>query len=317
MRRRDGADALLRTMSRLCVLLAAVCFLVYGLTAIRTADARSGGVLLAAAERENVPDAADVERMREEEAQCEEPLGFTAWSQREETVMALDGCRRTQTDVIRICGSSEYLIPYGKILQEGDEEGCLIGRKTAETLFKSHNVTGLSVSCGGREYVVRGVLSAPEELLVIAGEETEAYDHITLDIRGGNERTAAEKFLARHGLSMQCMNRAGFRKTFSLTELLPGSWSDFAGWKQNFAAWREGVRQQEKIVPSVFELEAEEKKNMAVGAFATGALLFIYSSLGLGFRFFKIWPIYNMIKGIIIWSRTQRNASVREERTGM
>lgn len=282
------ADALLRTMSRLCVLLAAVCFLVYGLTAIRTADARSGGVLLAAAERENVPDAAGVERMREEEAQCEEPLGFTAWSQREETVMALDGCRRVQTDVIRICGSSEYLIPYGKILQEGDEEGCLIGRKTAETLFKSHNVTGLSVSCGGREYVVRGVLSAPEELLVIAGEETEAYDHITLDIRGGNERTAAEKFLARHGLSMQCMNRAGFRKTFSLTELLPGSWSDFAGWKQNFAAWREGVRQQEKIVPSVFELEAEEKKNMAVGAFATGALLFIYSSLGLGFRFFKI-----------------------------
>lgn len=288
MRRRDGADALLRTMSRLCVLLAAVCFLVYGLTAIRTADARSGGVLLAAAERENVPDAAGVERMREEEAQCEEPLGFTAWSQREETVMALDGCRRTQAAVVRICGSSEYLIPYGKILQEGDEEGCLIGRKAAETLFKSNNVTGLSVSCGGREYVVRGVLSAPEELLVIAGEETEAYDHITLDIRGGNERTAAEKFLARHGLSMQCMNRAGFRKTFSLTELLPGSWSDFAGWKQNFAAWREGVRQQEKIVPSVFELEAEEKKNMAVGAFATGALLFIYSSLGLGFRFFKI-----------------------------
>lgn len=288
MRRRDGADALLRTMSRLCVLLAAVCFLVYGLTAIRTADARSGGVLLAAAERENVPDAAGVERMREEEAQCEEPLGFTAWSQREETVMALDGCRRTQAAVVRICGSSEYLIPYGKILQEGDEEGCLIGRKTAETLFKSHNVTGLSVSCGGREYVVRGVLSASEELLVIAGEETEAYDHITLDIRGGNERTAAEKFLARHGLSMQCMNWAGFRKTFSLTELLPGSWSDFAGWKQNFAAWREGVRQQEKIVPSVFELEAEEKKNMAVGAFATGALLFIYSSLGLGFRFFKI-----------------------------
>lgn len=288
MRRRDGADALLRTMSRLCVLLAAVCFLVYGLTAIRTADARSGGVLLAAAERENVPDAAGVERMREEEAQCEEPLGFTAWSQREETVMALDGCRRTQAAVVRICGSSEYLIPYGKILQEGDEEGCLIGRKTAETLFKSHNVTGLSVSCGGREYVVRGVLSASEELLVIAGEETEAYDHITLDIRGGNERTAAEKFLARHGLSMQCMNWAGFRKTFSLTELLPGSWSDFAGWKQNFAAWREGVRQQEKIVPSVFELEAEEKKNMAVGALALGALLFVYSSLGLGFRFFKI-----------------------------
>lgn len=288
MMRRDVADALLGAMSRLCVLLAAVCFLVYGLTAIRTADARSGGVLLAAAERENVPDAAGVERMREEEAQCEEPLGFTAWSQREETVMALDGCRRVQTDVIRICGSSEYLIPYGKILQEGDEEGCLIGRKTAETLFKSHNVTGLSVSCGGREYVVRGVLSAPEELFVIAGEETEAYDHITLDIRGGNERTAAEKFLARHGLSMQCVNRAGFRKTFSLTELLPESWSDFAGWKQNFAAWREGVRQQEKIVPSVFELEAEEKKNMAVGALATGALLFIYSSLGLGFRFFKI-----------------------------
>lgn len=288
MRRRDGADALLRTMSRLCVLLAAVCFLVYGLTAIRTADARSGGVLLAAAERENVPDAAGVERMREEEAQCEEPLGFTAWSQREETVMALDGCRRVQTDVIRICGSSEYLIPYGKILQEGDEEGCLIGRKIAETLFKSHNVTGLSVSCGGREYVVRGVLSAPEELLVIAGEETEAYDHITLEVRGGNERTAAEKFLARHGLSMQCMNRAGFRKTFSLTELLPGSWSDFAGWKQNFAAWRENVRQQEKIVPSVFELEAEEQRNTAVTALALGALLFAYSSLGLGFRFFKI-----------------------------
>lgn len=288
MRRRDGADALLRTMSRLCVLLAAVCFLVYGLTAIRTADARSGGVLLAAAERENVPDAADVERMREEEAQCEEPIGFTAWSQREETVMALDGCRRVQTDVIRICGSSEYLIPYGKILQEGDEEGCLIGRKIAETLFKSHNVTGLSVSCGGREYVVRGVLSAPEELLVIAGEETEAYDHITLEVRGGNERTAAEKFLARHGLSMQCMNRAGFRKTFSLTELLPGSWSDFAGWKQNFAAWRENVRQQEKIVPSVFELEAEEQRNTAVTALALGALLFVYSSLGLGFRFFKI-----------------------------
>lgn len=277
----------LRMMAlRACLLLASAWLGICGLAGLRTVQARSGGILLAAAEETDALCGSTAEAMRQQEEESGEGIGFTAWSQRKERVMAYDGCREIETNVVTICGSSEYLIPYGRILQEWDREGCLIGGKTAETLFGSRDVSGLTVSCAGRDYVVRGVLSSPEELLVIAGtDDSTVYDHITLERQEGSGRLAAEKFLVRHGLSMQRVNRAGFENTFSLSELWPGSWADFAGVKQNFTEWRESVRSQEKIAESVFETAAREQETEAAFLLAAGILLFAAAALtGTGKR---------------------------------
>lgn len=263
-----------RYLIEMCIFLAAVWLGVLGLTGIRTVNARSGGILLAATDESDRPGADQIRSVREQEAGQEEPVGFTAWNETEETVTSLDGCRRAQTTVVRLCGSSEYLIPYGKILQDWDYEGCLIGEETAEALFGSRKAAGLTVSCDGREYVVRGVLTSPAKLLVIVDDTgNTSYDYIALGYRGSNGKGMAEGFLSRYGLSMQLVERTGFTRTFAVTELLPGKWSDFDGWKRNFAAWRETEKAQENIAPSVFVTEAEGKRNVAAGELAAGLLL--------------------------------------------
>lgn len=276
MRRRKrfaGAGAYL-----LCIgfILAAVWLCILGLVGMRTVKLRSGGIWLAAADGTGSLGADKIQSMREEEAGREEPIDFTAWSEAQETVMALDGCRRAQTTVVRLCGSSEQLIPYGKILQDWDYEGCLIGEETAEALFGSRKAAGLTVSCGGREYVVRGVLASPAKLLVIVDDTgNTSCDYITLAYDGKNAGSAAEGFLSRYGLSMQLMERAGFTGTFTAAELLPGKWSDFDGWKRNVAAWREAEKAKESIAPSVFVTEAEGKRSAAAGELAAGLLLLV------------------------------------------
>lgn len=264
-----------RYLIEMCIFLAAAWLGVLGLIGIRIVNARSGGILLAATEESDRPGAEQIRSVREQEAKEEESIDFTAWNETEETVMSLDGCRRVQMTVVRLLGSSEYLIPYGATLQDWDSEGCLIGEETAEALFGSRKAEGLTVSCGGREYVVRGVVASPAKLLMIVDNTGEfACDYIALGYRGANRRGVAEAFLLRHGLSMRLAEQTGFRRTFAVTELLPGKWSDFDGWKRNFTAWREGKIAQKSIAPSVFVTEAQGKRNAAAGELAAGVLLF-------------------------------------------
>lgn len=110
--------------------------------------------------------------MLETELEQEEPVGFTAWEEEsDQRITDGEGLRSASASLLRIFGTSEYLLPYGKILQASDKEGCLIGEKTAQKLFGSGKAEGLMVLCGGRELVIRGVIKEPEEILVF--QETE------------------------------------------------------------------------------------------------------------------------------------------------
>lgn len=231
-----------------------------GLMRYRMEEKRSGG-LLYAVEDGMLLTPASVEWMREQEKRQEQPAEFTAWVQTgRERVAALDGERIVDIPVIEISGSSEHLIPYGKILQRSDEKGCILGEKTAERLFGSHEVEGLFVNYKGKEYVVRDVAAEPDEFLMIQAVSADTvFDRIVFardDVHSAGATDAkrrAEQFMARYGLFMQPVERAGFARAFSIRELLPGKWSDFSGWKQNISDYREVKRQMEAIPKSVFE----------------------------------------------------------------
>lgn len=165
------------------------------------------------------------------------PMDFTVWGEKTgEAVSTLEGLKQTTVSVLSIYGSSELLLPYGKILQKEDLEGCLLGEKTAEKLFGSHKVEGESVQYQGKEFQIRGVLSEPEEILVIqksaAGDGT--LNRITVKAQKGRRVSeTVSAFKSKYGLSGEVL-RFDFYQNFNwLVELIPGKWSDFDGWTQN------------------------------------------------------------------------------------
>lgn len=183
---------------------------------------------------------AQVKNIREKEQEKENPIGFTAW--REEPgawVTDEDGFRSTDTTVLRLCGTSEYLIPHGKILGEEDTEGCLLGERTAEQLFGSRRAEGLKILWCGRTLLVRGVLREPEEVLVVQETgETTVFDWITLE-KSGNTKERARKFKDSYGLGEMILTHTGEGWAKQVLGLVPGKWSDFSGWQANTEKRRE------------------------------------------------------------------------------
>lgn len=208
-----------------------------------------------------------VETMRTGEMAPEQeaPPDFTAWEEkRGETVTTTDKLKSAfDVSVISIRGSSENLIPYGKILWEDDKEGCLIGEKTAEALFGSHDVEGLIVCWEDRRFVIRGVLKEPGNMVLFQETEDDAsFSRINFRCpeNSKSHRTAAEKFKNRYGLSMvrtTSVRSAGVMGRLpsfeELLELVPGQWSDFDGWKRNLEAWKKECVKREGIPRSVFD----------------------------------------------------------------
>lgn len=189
----------------------------------------------------------NVTNVRNMEAGMEQPLDFTAWEEQGGRRICTKDQLKTACDVtvISICGSSENLIPYGKNLRKEDKEGCLIGEKTAEVLFGSHAVEGLTVCYENTEFFIRGVLKEPEHVLIVQNkEETTSFSHINFRCPKNkkNHRSMAENFMSRHGIDMVFTAGMGNTKRRwkipsmeELAELIPGKWSDFAGWKRNIS----------------------------------------------------------------------------------
>lgn len=185
----------------------------------------------------------EVEQIRKNENSTENPVKLTAWNQkRGQTVTATRTDRAAfSVPVISINGSSENLIPYGKILHEEDKEGCLIGAETAEQLFGSREVEGLSVCYDGQEFFVRGVLKTPEHFLMFqeTAEDASFYGICIRRTDGTkSHRMETENFRNRYGLPMICKKSRNRLPTMEeIGEMIPGKWSDFEAWKENFAEW--------------------------------------------------------------------------------
>lgn len=183
---------------------------------------------------------------------------FAVWGELSgETVSDPDMGRRTQTDVIVFYGSPEAALPTGAALSKGDTSGCLIGEQTAWELFGSSGVVGEEICIGGGTRTIRGVIGMPGSCVLVFGtgetaadgEEWERlrFDRVTACI---NQEADKEQFALQQGLNASLL-RLDYLLDFDwLAELVPGKWSDFSGWKEN---WKD--KQQD------FELIMQVHKN--------------------------------------------------------
>lgn len=178
---------------------------------------------------------AKILEIRKAELKSEYPADVTAWRElKNEPVFNAGGFHSTVTNAILINGSSELLVPYGKVLHEADREGCLIGEKTAERLFGNRNAEGLTLRYRDRELTVRGVVKEPADLLMLEAGEEETFNRITVLRQDGQSvKPQGEQLINTYGVSARLL-RWDFFSWEWLSEMIPGKWSDFAGWRKSF-----------------------------------------------------------------------------------
>lgn len=184
------------------------------------------------------------------------PAAFTVWEETAaERITAINGLRSTTVSAVAIRGSSEYLVPYGRFLHEEDTEGCLLGTDAAIQLFGSRNAEGLTVCLGERELTVRGMLHEYKDVLIYQEpDETALFSRINLwcedDSRAPD--AAAERFVSGNGLNMIRVSGGTESLWDELAGLVPGKWSDFAGWRVNIENWMQERKERRRIPPDSF-----------------------------------------------------------------
>ncbi|MCI8991314.1 MAG: ABC transporter permease [Eubacterium sp.] len=208
---------------------------------------------------------------------------FAAWKEIPDSILsAAESGRTYRADVILLYGSSYCVMPYGKIMDKEDTEGCLIGKKTAEELFGSHRVEGQKLIYGNRTLTVRGVTEEPENLLLCealltseagAGNSSESrnyfagtgdvfaepeisFDRISFfagDVKEG--RRIAEDFRNRYGLNADIVRFDFYQNLSWFPDLIPGKWSDFSGWKENLEMHKKQKEQVGRLTKSCLETE--------------------------------------------------------------
>lgn len=217
----------------------AVFFLWYGAFSYQKAGELEKNITILLAE--NGLSVSEVQKMAAslEVDEVEETTNFTAWTEEKQARINDQTTGRTVVvNTLLIHGSSELLLPYGRILHSEDTQGCLIGAGIAEKLFGTHDAIGFTLCYNGTEFVVRGVITTPENLLVVqAGAfQVVEFDHITMRRSGKLQiKQAAEKFLAKYNLAGQLLRFDYYLDQSWLEELIPGKWSDLDGWKEKIA----------------------------------------------------------------------------------
>ncbi len=85
-------------------------------------------------------------------------------------------------------GAMRLLVPdtlmLGNFPSSGDERGCVISRKTAESLYSSREALGESLSLNGKDYMVRGILDRDAQLCLIQGGRDVSYSNLCVDAPG-------------------------------------------------------------------------------------------------------------------------------------
>ncbi len=193
----------------------------------------------------------------EQESTQDEEMTFTVWGElAEQLVSDPDLGQRVKADVLILLGACEGVLHQGNALSAGDTEGCLLGEETAWELFGSTGVVGDTVRIGDETRTIRGIVHRPDRGVVITGslegivedaQETACYDRITLS---SEQPADGDSFFMQNGLEGEVLRLDYLRSLSWLLELIPGKWSDFSGWKEN---WKD--KQQD------FELIMQVHKN--------------------------------------------------------
>ncbi len=220
---------------------------------------------------------AELSEIRRSEERKVRQVMITAWSEKAAGIVSRpDGTRSIASRVLEINGSSELLLPYGRILQQGDSVGCLLGKETAEKLFGSRDVDGLSLRYGERELTVRGVFDAPGEMVVVAADsDSECFGRIAMrSAQQLPEGLAAGRFIAEYGLDARQVRYDIFGADY-LQGMIPGKWSDFDGWKKSFGRMREDIGFLLRVEKGGVELWYMECRGRAAACALAAVLLLL------------------------------------------
>lgn len=185
-------------------------------------------------------------------------ISLTAWSEkRDEAVYDEESRRQNRADVMLVYGSSGNLLPYGAQLYPEDKEGCLVSRDVAERLFGTGDAVGHTLRYGDHTWVVRGIIKEPKELVMleVSGMLSEvSLDRLTVRLSGDTSPTVAGRQLVNARNISGTQIRLDYYENWQfLTELIPGKWSDFEGWAENWKTMQENREQLSQLKKGALE----------------------------------------------------------------
>lgn len=87
--------------------------------------------------------------------------------------------RSVKAELVEAAGNMHLIVPgrlmSGSFVTDSDRKGCVISKKTADTLFGSYEVTGETIFLDGQPYMIRGIVDLNSQLCMIQGTEKTAY----------------------------------------------------------------------------------------------------------------------------------------------
>lgn len=185
---------------------------------------------------------------------------FTAWIEKEgQTVTDPKLGKSIQTNIVYLSGSSELVLPAEPVLSTQDENGCLVAAHTAWELFGSAEVVGQQIEIDHEICTIRGIVNKPKNgiyMQVPVSMKNVSFQRITL---GEKEIEEGKNFLLRYGVDGTVIRMDYLRSPKSLTELVPGKWSDFDGWKANWKLRKEELRHIRKMHKNNIEYYYEKQ----------------------------------------------------------
>ncbi|MDE7436095.1 MAG: ABC transporter permease [Lachnospiraceae bacterium] len=203
----------------------------------------------------------------------------TAWTEKSR-VRIEDACSRRAylSDVMLVYGCTGNLIPYGVQLYPEDTAGCLISRDVAERLFGTHNAAGQTLRYGERTWTVRGVFQQPDTLVILEASgmwEEVSFNRLTVRVPSDiSPQLAGQRLLTMYGIEGTQIRMDYYDGWHFLRELIPGKWSDFAGWRTNWNTMCENWQQVSRMQKGALERRhISLSKSSAYAGLAGAALL--------------------------------------------
>lgn len=256
------AKAVRLTMVLLC-LFAAGFFGVQSLKAGEKADSLWQNVTICMVEEISVEDVGNLwDKISDAAADDGKAFGVTAWKeQTDQTVTDPDLGRSVQTHVVSLYGSSESVLPVAPVLDADDATGCLVGKDTAWHLFGSTDVVGQTICVDANVYTIRGIVMLPATgvYVQIRGNESVhkqmKFNRLTLGVA---DTESGNQFLSEYALTGHVIRPDNRLDATRYTELIPGKWSDFDGWKQNWKRLQQEIRQNRMMRKMTIEDTCEK-----------------------------------------------------------
>lgn len=90
--------------------------------------------------------------------------------------------RHVKGELVEAAGNMHLIVPgrlmSGSFVTDSDVKGCVISKKTAETLFGAWEVTGETLYLESKPYIIRGIVNMDSQLCMIQGDEKTSYSFI-------------------------------------------------------------------------------------------------------------------------------------------